>query len=50
MTISECIEWVSQHPNPVIIYMITIPAIAFILSMFFDQTGNQSPGKYAGIH
>lgn len=26
--------------------MITVPAIAFILSMFFDQSGNQSPGKY----
>ncbi|MEZ5024426.1 MAG: hypothetical protein R2728_14445, partial [Chitinophagales bacterium] len=46
MTISECINWVSQHPNPVIIYMITVPAIAFILSMFFDETGHQSPGKY----
>ncbi len=46
MTISECIQWVSQHPNPVIIYMISVPAIAFILSMFFDKSGNQSPGKY----
>lgn len=46
MTISECIHWVSLHPNPVLIYMIIVPALAFIVALFFDKTGHQSPGKY----
>jgi hypothetical protein len=46
MTIANFIEWVEAHPNPVFIYMIIIPAAAFIATMFFEDTANRSPGKY----
>lgn len=46
MTINETIQWANQNPNPIIIYMICVPALAFILSMFLDKNGHESPGKY----
>lgn len=46
MSISEFIQWVELHPTAIIMYMVIVPAIAFILSMFYDTSGNQSPAKY----
>ena len=46
MSISEFIQWVEIHPTAIIMYMIIVPALAFIISMFFDTSANESPAKY----
>lgn len=46
MTISNFIEWVNANPNPVFVYMIIVPAAAFIAAMFLENKAHTSPGKY----
>lgn len=46
MTIADLIKLVEANPNPVFIYMIIVPAAAFITAMFFEDSASGSPGKY----
>ncbi len=46
MTIAEFILWLEQYPNFIILYMVIVPAIAFISSMFLSQPDEKSPVKY----
>jgi hypothetical protein len=46
MTIADFILWIEQYPNFVILYMVIVPAIAFICSMFIAQPDQKSPLNY----
>ena len=46
MTISNFIEWVNANPNPVFVYMIIVPAAAFIAAMLLEDAAKSSSGKY----
>lgn len=46
MTINEFISWADQNPVPIFIYMIIVPAAAFIATMFMEENAERSRGKY----
>jgi hypothetical protein len=46
MSISDFLQWIEQYPTYVIMYMIIVPAVSFIVSMFLNSPEKNSRVNY----